>query len=50
MHDAHELGGLRPSLLRLGHVQVHLVAVKVGIVRVAHALIEAERPALEQIW
>ena len=45
MHDAHELGGLRASLLCLGHMQVHLVAVEVGVVRVAHALVEAERPA-----
>lgn len=45
VHDAHELGRLRARLLRLRHVQVHLVAVKVRVVRVAHALIEAERPA-----
>ena len=29
----------------LRHVQVHLVAVKVRVVRRAHALVEAERPA-----
>lgn len=45
VHDAHELGGLRARLLRLGHVQIHLVAVKVSVIWIAHALIEAERPA-----
>ena len=33
------------GLLRLRQVQVHLVAVKVGVVRRAHALVEAERAA-----
>ncbi len=44
-HDAHELGGLCARLLRLRHVHVHLVPVKVRVVGVAHALVEAECPA-----
>lgn len=45
VHDAHEQRGLCARLLRLRHVHVHLVAVKVRIVRRAHALVEAEGPA-----
>ena len=45
VNHAHELDGLRSRLLGLGHVQVHLVTVKVGVVRAAHTLIEAQRPA-----
>lgn len=41
---AHEHQGLRPGLLRLRQVQVHLVPIKVRVVRRAHALVEAERP------
>ncbi len=43
--DAHERGGLGAGFLRLRHVHVHLVAVEIGVVRRAHALVEAERPA-----
>ena len=44
-HDRHE--GQRQSayLLRLRQMQIHFVAVKVGIVRRAHALVEAQRAA-----
>ena len=44
--DAHEMLGLGARLLRLRHVQVHLIAVEVRVVWAAHALVEAERPAL----
>ena len=40
--DAHQAGRLRPGLLRLGDVQVHFVAIKVGVVGRAHALVEAK--------
>mmetsp|Transcript_6640 Transcript_6640/g.16012 ORF Transcript_6640/g.16012 Transcript_6640/m.16012 type:complete len:609 (-) Transcript_6640:1097-2923(-) len=40
--DAHQLEGLGARLLRLGDVQVHLVAVEVGVVGLAHALVEPE--------
>ena len=42
---AHELDGLRSCLLRLGHMQIHLVTVKVSVVGAAHAFIKAQRPA-----
>lgn len=45
VEDAHESGGLCARLLSLRHVQVHLVAVEVGVVRIAHALVESQRPA-----
>ena len=45
VHHAHELGGLRSGLLGLGHVHVHFVPVKVGVVGAADALVEAEGPA-----
>ena len=41
--DAHEVDRLRPRLLRLRAVNVHLVAVKVRVVRGAHALVETKR-------
>ena len=40
----HENEGLSLGLLRLGKVEVHLVAVKVGVVGRADAFVEAERP------
>jgi len=45
VHDAHELGSLCAGFLCLGDMQIHLIPIKVGVVWVAHALIEAERPA-----
>lgn len=42
--NIHEGRGLGARLLGLRHVQVHLVAVKVGVVRCTDALVEAERP------
>ena len=45
VYDAHQVQGLGPSFLCLGHVEVHFIAIKVGIVGAADALIEAQRPA-----
>ena len=42
--DAHQVDRLRPRLLRLRAVDVHLVAVKVRVVRRAHALVEPQGP------
>mmetsp|Transcript_41853 Transcript_41853/g.107090 ORF Transcript_41853/g.107090 Transcript_41853/m.107090 type:complete len:579 (+) Transcript_41853:833-2569(+) len=42
VHDAHQRQRLRARLLCLRHVQVHFVPIKVGIVGVADALVEAE--------
>ena len=46
VHDAHELAGLCFGFLRLRHMQVHFIAIKVSIVGAADALIEAEGPAI----
>jgi len=40
--DRHDLGRLRARLHGLHHVQVHLVAVEVGVVRRRHGEVEAE--------
>jgi len=42
MVHTHELRRLHASLLGLRHVEVHLVAIEVGIVRRADALVETE--------
>ena len=39
---AHEDESLGPGLLGLGQMEVHLVPVKVSVVRRAHALVEPE--------
>ena len=43
--DAHQMFCLSTGLLRLGNMQIHLVPVEIRVVRAAHALVEAERPA-----
>lgn len=40
----HQDESLGFGFFRLGQVEVHFIAVEVGVVRGAHALVEAERP------
>lgn len=40
---AHQETGLRASFVRLRHVDVHLVAIEIGIVRSADAFVQPER-------
>jgi len=40
----HELRGFRPGFFSLRDMQVHFVAVKVGVVGLTDAFIEAEGP------
>ena len=39
--NAHQVERFGSGLLRLGHMQIHFVAVKICIVRAADALVEA---------
>jgi hypothetical protein len=45
VHHTHQLTRLCLGFLGLRYVQVHLIAIKVSIVRTADALVEAESPA-----
>ena len=49
VHDPHQLTRLCLGFLGLGHMQVHFIAIKVSVVGAAHTLVEAERPAAQDM-
>ena len=42
MGHQHDLFDLRASLVRLRHVHIHLIAVKIGVVGTGHGELKAE--------